>query len=33
MIFTWAAGLYQDWLTHGQALILGVAVGATAPLG
>jgi phosphatidate cytidylyltransferase len=33
VIFTWAAGLYQDWLTHGQALILGVAVGATAPLG
>jgi phosphatidate cytidylyltransferase len=33
VIFTWAAGLYQDWLTHGQALILGVAVGLTAPLG
>jgi phosphatidate cytidylyltransferase len=33
VIFTWAAGLYQDWLTHGEALILGVAVGATAPLG
>jgi phosphatidate cytidylyltransferase len=33
VIFTWAAGLYQDWLTHGQALLLGVAVGATAPLG
>ena len=33
VVFTWAAGLYQDWLTHGQALILGVAVGATAPLG
>jgi phosphatidate cytidylyltransferase len=33
VFFTWAAGLYQDWLTHGQALILGVAVGATAPLG
>jgi phosphatidate cytidylyltransferase len=33
VIFTWAAGLYQDWLTHGQALILGVAVGASAPLG
>jgi phosphatidate cytidylyltransferase len=30
---TWAAGLYQDWLTHGQALILGVAVGAAAPIG
>ena len=33
VIATWAAGLYQDWLTHGQALIIGVAVGATAPLG
>ena len=33
VVFTWAAGLYQDWLTHGQALILGVAVGAAAPLG
>jgi phosphatidate cytidylyltransferase len=33
VIFTWAAGLYQDWLTHGQALILGAAVGAAAPLG
>ena len=33
VIFTWAAGLYQDWLTHSQALILGAAVGATAPLG
>jgi phosphatidate cytidylyltransferase len=33
VVFTWAAGLYQDWLTHGQALILGAAVGATAPLG
>jgi phosphatidate cytidylyltransferase len=33
VVFTWAAGLYQDWLSHGQALILGAAVGATAPLG
>jgi phosphatidate cytidylyltransferase len=33
VFFTWVAGLYQDWLTHGQALLLGVAVGATAPLG
>jgi phosphatidate cytidylyltransferase len=33
IFFTWVAGLYQDWLTHGQALILGVAVGAAAPLG
>jgi phosphatidate cytidylyltransferase len=33
VLFTWAAGLYQDWLTHGQAAILGAAVGASAPLG
>jgi phosphatidate cytidylyltransferase len=33
VLFTWAAGLYQDWLTHGQALILGAAVGIVAPLG
>jgi phosphatidate cytidylyltransferase len=33
VVATWAAGLYQDWLTHGQALILGVAVGAAAPIG
>jgi phosphatidate cytidylyltransferase len=33
VVATWCAGLYQDWLTHGQALILGAAVGLTAPLG
>jgi phosphatidate cytidylyltransferase len=33
VLATWAAGLYQDWLTHGQALILGAAVGVAAPLG
>jgi phosphatidate cytidylyltransferase len=33
IVATWAAGLYQDWLTHGQALLLGAAVGVTAPLG
>ena len=33
VIATWAAGLYQDWLTHGQALLLGVAVGIAAPIG
>jgi phosphatidate cytidylyltransferase len=33
VLFTWAAGLYQDWLTHGDALILGAAVGVVAPLG
>ena len=33
VLATWAAGLYQDWLTHGQALILGAAVGAAAPVG
>jgi phosphatidate cytidylyltransferase len=29
----WFAGLYQDWLTGSDALILGAAVAATAPLG
>jgi len=29
----WFAGLYQDWLTHGEALILGVAVALAAPVG
>jgi phosphatidate cytidylyltransferase len=33
IVATWAAGLYQDWLSHGQALILGAAVGAAAPVG
>jgi phosphatidate cytidylyltransferase len=33
VVFTWAAGLYQDWLTHGEALIIGAAVGIVAPLG
>jgi phosphatidate cytidylyltransferase len=33
VLATWAAGLYQDWLTHGQALILGAAVGLAAPVG
>ena len=30
---TWAAGLYQDWLTHGEALLLGLAVAVAAPIG
>jgi len=29
----WCAGLYQDWLSHGDALILGVLVAIAAPLG
>jgi phosphatidate cytidylyltransferase len=33
IVATWAAGLYQDWLTHGQALLLGAAIGVAAPLG
>jgi phosphatidate cytidylyltransferase len=33
ILATWCAGLYQDWLSHGQAAILGAAVGAAAPLG
>jgi phosphatidate cytidylyltransferase len=33
VFFTWAAGLYQDWLTGPQALIIGAAVGVAAPIG
>jgi len=33
VLATWCAGLYQDWLTGGQALLLGVAIGLAAPLG
>jgi len=33
VLATWAAGLYQDWMTHGQALLLGLAVACAAPLG
>jgi phosphatidate cytidylyltransferase len=33
ILATWAAGLYQDWLSHGQAVLLGAAVGAAAPIG
>ncbi len=33
IVATWCAGLYQDWLGHGQALLLGLAVGLAAPLG
>jgi phosphatidate cytidylyltransferase len=33
VLATWAAGLYQDWLSHGQALLLGLAVAIAAPLG
>jgi phosphatidate cytidylyltransferase len=29
----WAAGLYQDWLTHGQALLIGLSAAVMAPLG
>jgi phosphatidate cytidylyltransferase len=29
----WAAGLYQDWLTHGQALLIGLTAAIAAPLG
>jgi len=29
----WAAGLYQDWLSHGQALLLGLGVAIAAPVG
>src|SRR5204862_395556 len=30
---TWCAGLYQDWLSGVDALILGAAVGIAAPIG
>src|SRR3954447_20696522 len=33
VIAVWAAGLYQDWLNHGQAVLLGLAVAVMAPLG
>ncbi len=33
IVATWCAGLYQDWLGHGEALLLGLAVGLAAPLG
>ena len=33
VIATWCAGLYQDWLGHGQALLLGLAVALAAPVG
>ena len=33
VLATWCAGLYQDWLSHGEALLLGLAVGVTAPVG
>jgi phosphatidate cytidylyltransferase len=29
----WFAGLYQDWLSSGDALVIGVCVAAVAPLG
>jgi phosphatidate cytidylyltransferase len=33
VVATWCAGLYQDWLGHGEAVLLGLAVGLVAPLG
>jgi phosphatidate cytidylyltransferase len=33
VLATWCAGLYQDWLSGWDALILGAAVGLAAPLG
>ncbi len=33
ILATWCAGLYQDWLSGPQALLLGLAVAVTAPLG
>lgn len=33
IVAVWAAGLYQDWLSGTDALILGAAVALTAPIG
>jgi phosphatidate cytidylyltransferase len=33
VFFTWCAGLYQDWLSGSDALIIGAAVGIAAPIG
>ena len=33
VLATWCAGLYQDWLSGLDALLIGVAVGLAAPLG
>jgi phosphatidate cytidylyltransferase len=33
VLATWCAGLYQDWLSHGEALLLGLAVALASPLG
>ena len=33
VLATWCAGLYQDWLSGVDALLLGVAIGLAAPLG
>ena len=33
ILAAWLAGTYQDWLTHGQAVLLGLAVAAVGPLG
>jgi phosphatidate cytidylyltransferase len=33
VVATWCAGLYQDWLSHGEALLLGLAAGLAAPVG
>ena len=29
----WAAGLYQDWMTHGQAALIGLSAAILAPIG
>ena len=33
VLATWLAGNYQDWLSHGEALLLGLGVALAAPLG
>ncbi|HEV2770787.1 MAG TPA: phosphatidate cytidylyltransferase [Solirubrobacteraceae bacterium] len=33
VVFVWLAGLYQDWMSGTQALLLGLAVATAAPVG
>ncbi len=33
VLATWVAGLYQDWLTHGQAALIGLSAAVLAPIG
>ncbi|MDQ3768606.1 MAG: phosphatidate cytidylyltransferase, partial [Actinomycetota bacterium] len=33
VVFVWLAGLYMDWLSGTQALLMGLAVAVSAPVG